>query len=72
MVSVSDWKRLGLTLGLLYHPTLTEIETHRHYQVEDCKKDMLLSWLQQKDDVLQTGVPFMDCVESCTAEDWRE
>ena len=24
---VSDWKRLGLNLGLLYHPTLTDIET---------------------------------------------
>ena len=30
--SVSDWKRLGLTLGLLsYIPTLILIETHRHY-----------------------------------------
>ena len=55
--SVSDWKRLGLTLGLLYHPTLTGIETYRHYQVEDCKKDMLFAWLQHKDNVLQTGVP---------------
>ena len=55
--SVSDWSRLGMTLGLLYHPTLTDIETFRHFQVKDCKKDMLLAWLQRKDNVLQTGVP---------------
>ena len=55
--SVSDWSRLGMTLGLLYHPTLTDIETYRHFQVKDCKKDMLLAWLQRKDNVLQTGVP---------------
>ena len=54
---VSDWKILGLNLGLLYHPTLTDIETYRHHKPEDCKKDMLLAWLQQKDNVTQTGIP---------------
>ena len=54
--SVGDWKRLGLTLGLLYN-TLTCIETHRHYKQDDCIKDMLSAWLQQKDNVTQTGVP---------------
>ena len=55
--NVSDWKRLGLTLGLLLKPTLTDIETHRHYKAEDCMIDMLSAWLQRKDNVSQKGVP---------------
>ena len=55
--SVSDWKRLGLTLGLLYQPTLTSIETFRHYKPDDCKIDMISAWLQQQDNVTQKGVP---------------
>ena len=54
--SVSDWKRLGLTLGLLYS-TLTSIETHRHHKQDDCIKDMLSAWLEQQDNVSQRGVP---------------
>ena len=34
--SVSDWKWLGLTLGLLSRPTLSDIEIHRHYRQRDC------------------------------------
>ena len=55
--SVSDWSKLGMTLGLLYHPTLTDIETYRRGKPEECKKDMLLAWLQYKDNVSQRGVP---------------
>ena len=55
--SVSDWKRLGLTLGLLYQPILTSIETFRHYKPDDCKIDMISAWLQQQDNVSQKGVP---------------
>ena len=51
--SVSDWSKLGMTLGLLYHPTLTDIETYRRGKPEDCKKDMLSAWLQRKDNVGQ-------------------
>ena len=54
--SVSDWKRLGLTLGLLYC-TLTRIEQNRHFQQDDCIKDMLTAWLDQQDNVSQSGVP---------------
>ena len=54
--SVSDWKRLGLIMGLLY-ATLADIETYRHYKPEDCKIDMLSAWLQQQDNVSQRGVP---------------
>ena len=55
--SVSDWKRLGLTLGLLSKPTLSDIEIDRHYKQEDCRIDMLTAWLQQQDNVTQKGVP---------------
>ena len=55
--SINDWSKLGMTLGLLYHPTLTDIETYRRGKPDNCKKDMLLAWLQRKDNVLQTGVP---------------
>ena len=55
--SVSDWKRLGLTLGLLYQPTLTDIETYRRGKPDECRIDMLSAWLQQQDNVTQNGVP---------------
>ena len=55
--SVSDWKRLGLTLGLLSKPTLRHIEIDRHYKPEDCRIDMLTAWLEQQDNVSQRGVP---------------
>ena len=53
---VSDWKRLGLTLGLLYR-TLTRIEKNRQLQQDDCISDMLSAWLEQQDNVSQRGVP---------------
>ena len=55
--SVSDWNRLGLTLRLLYHPTLTDIETYRRGKPDECRRDMLSAWLQQKDNVTERGVP---------------
>ena len=55
--SVSDWKRLGLTLGLLLKPTLTDIETYRRGKPDDCKIDMLSAWLEQQDNVSQKGIP---------------
>ena len=54
---VTDWKRLGLALGLRYQPTLTDIELHRHYKPDDCKMDMLSAWLKQQDMVSQKGDP---------------
>ena len=53
---LNDWKELGLQLGLLY-PTLTDIETHRHYKPSVCRIDMVSAWLQQQDDVSLRGVP---------------
>ena len=53
---LNDWKDLGLQLGLLY-PTLTDIETFRHYKPNECRIDMLSAWLQQQDNVTQKGVP---------------
>ena len=53
---LTDWKRLGLALGLHY-PTLTSIESYRHYKVDECRMDMLSAWLQQQDGVCQKGVP---------------
>ena len=55
--SVSDWKRLGLTLGLLSKPTISDIETYRRDKPEDCRIDMLMAWLEQQDNVSQRGVP---------------
>ena len=55
--SVSDWKRLGLTLGLLYQPTLNDIETNRRGKPDECRIDMLSAWLLKRDNVTQNGVP---------------
>ena len=54
---VSDWKRLGLNLGLLLKPTLTDIDTFNRGRPADCKIDMLSAWLEQQDNVSQKGVP---------------
>ena len=54
---VHDWSKLGMILGLLYQPTLIDIETHRRGKPDDCKKDMLSAWLAQQDNVSQKGVP---------------
>ena len=55
--SVSDWKKLGMKLGLLYQPTLTDIESHRRGKPDECRLDMLSAWLQQQDNVAQKGLP---------------
>ena len=49
--SVSDWKKLGLILGLLYQPTLTDIEAYRRGKPDECRMDMISAWLQQQDNV---------------------
>ena len=67
--NISDWKRLGLTLGLLLKPTLTDIETHRHYKPEDCKIDMLSAWLEQQDNVSQRGVPSLSVLRAAVCVD---
>ena len=54
---VSDWKKLGINLGLLYQPTLTDIESHRRGKPDECRLDMVSAWLQQQDNVAQKGLP---------------
>ena len=51
-----DWHSLGLALGLLY-PTLKQIKNDNHDKIDQCKMEMLASWLQQADNVSQKGVP---------------
>ena len=52
---LTDWKRLGLALGLLY-PTLKSIEKDNNRN-DECKMEMLAAWLCQQDNVRQNGVP---------------
>ena len=54
---VPDWKKLGLTLGLRSNPTLSDIEISRRYIAGDCRLDMLIAWLQRRDNVSQRGLP---------------
>ena len=61
---VRDWKMLGLTLGLLSKPTLSDIEIDRHYKQEDCRIDMLTAWLEQQDNVSQRGIPSWSVLRS--------
>ena len=53
---LNDWKDLGLRLGLLYS-TLERIDREQRGRIASCKIDMLSAWLQQRDIVLQKGVP---------------
>ena len=52
---LTDWKRLGLALGLLY-PTLKSIEKDNDKN-DESKMEMLAAWLHQQDTVFQIGVP---------------
>ena len=67
--SVSDWKRLGLTLGLLYQPTLTDIETYRRGKPDECR--IYRHALSMATTTRQCRSPFMECVESCTEANGR-
>ena len=59
---VSDWKTLGLHLGLLWH-TLKSIEEEQHGHVEKCRMEMLAVWLQGKDNAKeQTWSTLVDAV----------
>ena len=49
------WMDLGLALGLLY-PTLEKIKKDND-KTDDCKREMLVAWLQQQDEVSKKGVP---------------
>ena len=54
--NLTDWKLLGLQLGLQYS-TLMKIKSDQRDVIDDCKMEMLSAWLQQQDDVSQRGVP---------------
>ena len=54
--NLNDWQSLGLELGLLY-PTLEGIEEEQRGVIKKCKTKMLAAWLQQQDNVIDTGVP---------------
>ena len=56
MHDITDWKRLGLELGLHY-PTLQKIRSDQRDQTDDCKMEMLSAWLNQQDNVPQSGDP---------------
>ena len=51
----TDWKRLGLILGL-YYPTLDTIERNND-TMQSCMMEMLAAWLKKKDGVLKEGGP---------------
>ena len=53
---LSDWKDLGLQLGLLYS-TLKMIDLEQRGFINSCKIEMLSAWLRQQDNVSQKGVP---------------
>ena len=54
--NLTDWKMLGLHLGL-HGPTLMKIKSDQRDVIDDCKMEMLSAWLRQQDDVCQRGVP---------------
>ena len=46
--NVNNWLPLGLQLGLL-HPTLERIGENQRENIDKCKTEMLVAWLQQQD-----------------------
>ena len=65
--NVTDWKRLGLALGLRY-PTLTKIKLEQRENITECKMEMLSAWLQQQDNVPQKGVPSWSMLRAALQE----
>ena len=59
---VNQWLSLGLALGLHY-PTLEKIETDKE-KVDDRRRQVLVAWLQQKDDVVAEALPTWKTLES--------
>ena len=53
---LNDWMNLGLKFGLRY-PTLERIAEEQRGNISQCKLKMMVSWLQQQDNVSQKGVP---------------
>lgn len=56
VIDVTKWFHLGLALGLK-PATLKKIKIKNRENVDDCKVDMLLGWLQKVDNVPQKGHP---------------
>ena len=56
VADLSDWKSLGLTLGLHYN-TLLMIERNCNHKIDECKINMLAAWLKHQDNVPHKGVP---------------
>lgn len=56
LIEFNNWFDLGLQLGLLYH-TLKRIEQEQHHSIINCKREMLVAWLKQEDNVMQEGGP---------------
>ena len=52
----NDWMTLGLKLGLHY-PTLERISEEQRGNISQCKLQMIVAWLHQKESVSQKGVP---------------
>lgn len=50
------WINLGIELGLL-QPTLESIQHEQHNRVADCRREMLIMWLKQSDNVADVGHP---------------
>ena len=59
---LTNWKSLGLALGLLY-PTLKSMEKYSGYN-DEYKVEMLAAWLRQQDNVCQNGVPSWPVLEA--------
>ena len=62
ITDVNQWFTLGLALGLHYS-TLEKIEMEKE-RIDDCRRQMLVAWLQQKDDVVAEALPTWKTLES--------
>ena len=60
----NNWKELGLLLGLKWS-TLERIEFQKYQRINECKMDMLASWLKQQDNVSsKNGPTYQQLIES--------
>lgn len=60
--NINQWFSLGLALGLHYS-TLEKIDMDKRGKVDDCRRQMLVAWLQQKDDVVEKALPTWKTLE---------
>ena len=65
--NINQWFSLGVVLGLHYS-TLEKIKIEEREKVDDYRRQMLVTWLQQNDDVIERALPTWKTLASALSD----